>query len=54
MKKIHIILFTVLLAMVIVSCTPQSLSDQNPILQACCGDDGEITPPPPPPPNGGN
>lgn len=47
--------FTVILNMALFSCTPQSIADENLSPQACCGDDGEITPPPPPPPpNGGS
>ncbi|MCK0125739.1 hypothetical protein MWU76_15215 [Gelidibacter sp. F2691] len=47
MKKIYVMIFTLVLNMALSSCTPQSLADENLNLQACCGDDGEITPPPP-------
>ena len=53
MKKVYIILVTVFLNLVVVSCTPTSIVDEAMAPQACCGDDGEIPPPPPPPPGGG-
>lgn len=31
------------------SCTPEALNETD-VIQACCGDEGEIPPPPPPPP----
>ena len=34
------------------SCTPQGISGDLQMPQACCGDDIEIPPPPPPPPPG--
>ncbi|GAB4161513.1 MAG: hypothetical protein Tsb0033_19090 [Winogradskyella sp.] len=51
MKKVYIIVSALLLGSVILSCTPESITDKvQPT--ACCGEDGEI-PPPPPPPGGG-
>lgn len=46
-------MFTVLLNIAFYSCTPQSLSDETNVPQACCGEDDPILPPPPPPPGGG-
>lgn len=51
MKKISLIIVTVILNFAIFSCTPESIVDQV-NEQACCGDDEEILPPPPPPPPG--
>jgi hypothetical protein len=53
MKKIYIILFTVILNLAFFSCTPPEMSDESTAVQACCGE-GEDIPPPPPPPPGGN
>lgn len=47
MKKIHLLIFTVFLNIAMFSCTSQSLAEENPSPQACCGDDGELKPPPP-------
>ncbi len=52
MKKIILIVFTVFLNVVAFSCSPQSLSSEDTIPQACCGEDDHI-PPPPPDGNGG-
>jgi len=49
MKKISIILFTVILNAAFLSCDPQDLAENEVELQACCGDGGDIPPPPPPP-----
>lgn len=49
MKKISIILFTVILNAAFLSCDPQDLAEHEIELQACCGDGGDIPPPPPPP-----
>ncbi len=48
MKKIYVILFTVFLNAAYFSCTPQNLSDEANVPQACCGEDDPILPPPPP------
>ncbi|MGJ8594146.1 MAG: hypothetical protein ACSHXF_16475 [Aquaticitalea sp.] len=50
MKKVYILIVAVCLSMAYQSCTPQSLSGQETVPKACCGDDGTIYPPPPPPP----
>tara|TARA_R110002167_G_scaffold247308_7_gene452909 strand:- start:355 stop:519 length:165 start_codon:yes stop_codon:yes gene_type:complete len=51
MKKIYVILFTVFLNLGLFSCTPDSISEGELQIQACCGgDNGDIPPPPPPPP----
>jgi hypothetical protein len=49
MKKLSIILFTVVLNMVFFSCNPESLVEDVKE-QACCGEGAEIPPPLPPPP----
>ncbi|WP_299100885.1 hypothetical protein [uncultured Winogradskyella sp.] len=46
MKKIYVILFTVFLNSVFLSCNPESLNEDN-TPQLCCGENGEIPPPPP-------
>jgi len=48
MKKISLIVFTVILNFMLFSCTPESIVDEV-NEQACCGELGEIPPPPPPP-----
>jgi hypothetical protein len=53
MKKIALILLTVLLNMGVFSCTPQAISEELKNTQACCGDVGNFPPPPPPPDEGG-
>jgi hypothetical protein len=52
MKKLSIILFTVLINIAFFACNPESIVDES-IPQACCGEEGNIPPPPPPPPPGG-
>jgi len=49
MKKIYVILFTVILNMAFFSCNPESLIDDA-APQACCDEDEHLPPPPPPPP----
>lgn len=51
MKKIVLIVFTVLLNTVFLSCNPESITDET-ASAVCCGESGEI-PPPPPTGNGG-
>lgn len=41
-------LFTVFLNVVLFSCTPESLTEEEIYLEACCGDGEDIPPPPPP------
>lgn len=53
MKKIYLLLLTVILNLGLQSCTPVSLGDENSnfiISETCCDEDGDIPPPPPPPP----
>lgn len=50
MKKIYLVLFTVILNLGLFSCTPESVADDEIQVEACCGDGGDI---PPPPPGGG-
>ncbi|MEP5253792.1 MAG: hypothetical protein ABJQ39_01955 [Winogradskyella arenosi] len=47
MKKIYIIILTVFLNSVFLSCNPESMVEEV-APQACCGENGEIPPPPPP------
>ncbi len=51
MKKIILIVLVGFLYAGFLSCSPETLSNETNIPQACCGD--EIPPPPPPPPGGG-
>jgi len=53
MKKIYVIIFTVILNLGFYSCTPQELAVDESSQQACCDDGDDIPPPPPPPPPGG-
>ena len=50
MRKIHMLLLMILLNMGLFSCTPPSVEDDLPEIQACCDEDEPILPPPPPPP----
>ena len=50
MKKVFIVLFTVILNVAFFSCTPENLAEDEVELQACCGNGEDIPPPPPPPP----
>tara|TARA_R110000787_G_scaffold5439_2_gene19813 strand:+ start:79 stop:240 length:162 start_codon:yes stop_codon:yes gene_type:complete len=52
MKKIYMILFTVILNSAFFSCNPENLSEAEIELQACFSDGEDIPPPPPPPPTG--
>lgn len=49
MKKTAIIIVSILLKIVLFSCTPQAIPTEGKDTQACCGDDIYF----PPPPNGG-
>ncbi|WP_157957233.1 hypothetical protein [Winogradskyella tangerina] len=49
MKKLLMIVFTVILNVGIFSCNPESLTENPQIEQSCCGEMAEIPPPPPPP-----
>ena len=53
MKKIALIILTVILNISTFSCTPDSVSEIGELtdVQACCGDDEHFPPPPPPPPS---
>jgi len=51
MKKISIMAI-VLLNIFVFACTPQQITDDTTVPQACCGDDIPIIPPPPPPSTG--
>ncbi len=57
MKKIVLILVTVILNVFLFSCSPDEVLE-NGVLdnleapQACCDQEGDIPPPPPPPPGG--
>ncbi len=42
-----------LISLMLYSCTPQAISEDESIPQACCGDDAHIPPVPPPNWNGG-
>lgn len=61
MKKIPLIIFTVVLNSALFSCEPEKSAQElmnESTVQECCGNGGEIPPPPPPPDdeiiNGGN
>ncbi|WP_420571939.1 hypothetical protein [Kordia sp.] len=51
MKKIYLVALVVFHIIGFQSCTPEALNETD-VIQACCGDEGEIPPPPPPPPPG--
>lgn len=51
MKKLSLIVFTILLNLIVFSCNPESIVDEV-TPKACCGEEGNIPPPPPPPPTG--
>ncbi|MEZ4809402.1 MAG: hypothetical protein R2819_03505 [Allomuricauda sp.] len=54
MTKTYLILFTVFLNIMLFSCTPDSIAEEDVNPVACCGGDGGDIPPPPPPPGGDN
>jgi len=62
MKKIPLIIFTVVLNLALFSCEPEKSAQElinESSIEECCGNGSEIPPPPPPPPdedliNGGN
>jgi len=59
MKKIVLILVTVILNVFLFSCTSDDIIsdgglDNLEAPKACCDQEGDILPPPPPPPTGGN
>jgi hypothetical protein len=49
MKKISLIILTVILNVALFSCTPENIIDEVQE-QACCDGESTIPPPPPPPP----
>ncbi|CAL2104202.1 conserved protein of unknown function [Tenacibaculum sp. 190130A14a] len=62
-KKISLIVFTIFLSLILVSCTDSEelIKEENMLevkkgfqteVKSCCGEDGVIIPPPPPPPPG--
>jgi len=52
MKKVYILLLAIVLNIALYSCTKPGVAEEGFLIEACCGDDGDIPPPPPPPPGG--
>ena len=55
MKRIFLIMLTVFLNLALFSCTPEDDNEyqERAEIEACCGEEGDVTPPPPPPPPSG-